>query len=68
MLRGTKMPTRKVARLLADLEDALVEEGLSEEQAEGLVDRLERKVDKHLAELDGDDGSCESDDKDGTTE
>jgi len=56
------MPTRKIFRLLADLEDLLVEEGLSEEQSEKLVNSIERKIDRQLNEIDGD--SDESDDQD----
>ena len=57
------MTTRKIARILADLEDILVEEGLSDEQAEKLVNAIEQKIDKALDELDGEDDSDESDDR-----
>jgi len=57
------MTDRKIARILADLEDLLVDEGLSDEAAEKLVNAIERKIGKALDELDGDDDSDESDDK-----
>ena len=57
------MTTRKVARVLADLEDLLIEEGLTDEQAEKLVNAIEQKIDKALDELDGEDDSDESEDR-----
>jgi uncharacterized membrane protein YukC len=59
---GRKTTDRKIARVLADLEDLLAEEGLSDEQAEKLVNAIERKIGKALDELDGDDDTDESDD------
>jgi len=58
------MSQRKIARVLADLEDLLVEEGLSDEEAEKLVNAIERKIERCLDALDGDDDSDESEDKD----
>lgn len=65
LYRRENTTTRQVARILADLEDALVEEGLPEDQAETLVDKLERMVDKTLSELDGESGGdAESEEED----
>jgi len=62
------MVSRKVARVLADLEDLLVEEGLSDEEAEKLVNAIERKIEKSLDALDeDDDDSEESDEKEETS-
>jgi len=61
------MTTRKVARVLADLEDLLIEEGLTDEQAEKLVNAIEQKIEKALDELDEDDDSDESEDKEETS-
>jgi len=61
------MASRKVARVLADLEDLLVEEGLSDEEAEKLVNAIERKIEKSLDALDEDDDSEESDEKEETS-
>lgn len=58
------MATRKIARILADLEDQLVDEGLSEEQAEKLVNAIEQKIDKALDEIDLEDESEASEDPD----
>ncbi len=62
------MSGRKIGRILADLEDEVIEQGLPAEQAEKLVDAIERKVDKWLDEAidEGEvDESDDSDDKSG---
>jgi polyhydroxyalkanoate synthesis regulator phasin len=58
------MPSRRTARILADLEDNLVDEGLSEEQAEKLVNAIERKIDKALDEIDEESEAGVPDDSD----
>jgi len=62
------LPTsgRKIGRILADLEDQLVEEGLLEDQADKLVDAIESKIDKWLdAESDNGDETDDLDEKSG---
>jgi hypothetical protein len=39
---------REIARILADLEEALVAAGLSEEEAEELIDSLELTIKEQL--------------------
>jgi hypothetical protein len=44
------MPTRKTRRILAELEHALVLEGLSEESASEYIDGVEQEIEDLLGE------------------
>jgi hypothetical protein len=44
------MPNRRIGKLLAELEQALILEGLSEESASEFVDGLEQEIDDLLDE------------------
>lgn len=51
------MVDRYMARILADLQDRLVELGVDTDDAESLVDDFEESVEKLLASSEGDTGS-----------
>ena len=48
-----KMPTRKIGRILEELEKALIQAGLSEEDAAEYVDGVEEEIEDLLDEEDG---------------
>jgi uncharacterized membrane protein YukC len=48
------MPNRKIGRILAELEEALVQEDLSEEAASEYADGLEQEIDDLLDEEEND--------------
>ena len=47
------MPTRKIGRILEELEKALIQAGLSEEDAVEYVDGVEEEIEDLLDEEDG---------------
>ena len=58
---GPTMVDRYLARILADLQDRLVELGVDPDDAENLVDDFEESVEKLLASSEGDTDSRDED-------
>jgi len=46
MVRGEKMPTRRIGKHLSELEESLVDEGFDEEEVCKLIDALEQDIDE----------------------